>query len=84
MFNSYLYLKFHLRIIRCDNAPILRLLGDTSCISTDNITLFLALLEKKVNIMLKAESGIDINHEVAQAASTIKKQGHEKVAKKAT
>lgn len=77
-FSIYLYL----RIIRCDNAPILRLFGDASNISTDNITLFLALIEKKVNSMLKVDSEIAIDPVITQTNIVMKKTAHEKVTKK--
>ncbi|KAJ8683019.1 hypothetical protein QAD02_018811 [Eretmocerus hayati] len=45
-------IEFLFTAIRCDNSPLLELLGDHSHVTTDNVMLYLGIIEKRVNDMM--------------------------------
>lgn len=48
--------------IRCDNSPILELLGDNSQVNLNNVMLYLTIIEKRVSVMMNKLYWIDKAH----------------------
>lgn len=47
------------KIIKCDNSPILRLLGDNSHVTMSNVMLYLTIIEKRITEMMHKVHWVD-------------------------
>lgn len=54
------------RTIRCDNSPILELLGDNTHVTMSNVMLYLELIEKRITEMFHKVYWVDKASKAAQ------------------
>lgn len=54
------------KAIRCDNSPILELLGDNTQVTTSNVMLYLGIIEKRITEMFHKVYWVDKESKIAQ------------------